>query len=149
MNIKNTSIKQIAQDVITKYQTNDPFEIAKARGTHILYLDLGNTLGFTYYNRRNRFIIINKDISDEMTPYVCAHELGHTLLHKGLSLPYLKKHTLFSITKYEREADTFAVELLLPDHLIQEYEDCSLESIASFYHVPKEILHLKRQDIRK
>lgn len=136
-------IKKLVQQLASEYQTNDPFEIAKMRDIHIQYHELGNTLGFTYCSRRSRFIVINKDVPENALPYICAHELGHTVLHKGLSLPYLKKHTLFSINKYEREADTFAVELLLPDDLIAEHEDCSLESIARLYHVPREILCLK------
>lgn len=43
-----------------------------------------------------------------MQRFICAHELGHLILHPI-------KNTLYSVSKIEVEANIFAVELLVPD----------------------------------
>ena len=51
---------------------------------------------------------------------------------------------MFSRDKFERQANTFAVELLLPDELLREYEGYSIYHIAASYGVPEEFVELKR-----
>lgn len=79
-----------------------------------------------------------------MRKFVCAHELGHALLHPGINTPFLKASTLFSVNKLEREANEFAVELLLPDDLIKEY--WTIQEAAAVYEVPLEAAKFKRFD---
>lgn len=51
--------------------------------------------------------------------------------------------TFFSASKLEREANTFAVELLLPDDFIRENEGCSIYQLARLRGVPEELVELK------
>ena len=44
---------------------------------------------------------------------VCAHELGHAVLHTHANTPFLRKNTFFSVDKLEIEANTFAALLLI------------------------------------
>lgn len=136
-------IKQLAQSLIDKYGTADPIQLAAALGVNVLYCPLGATLGYYMHDRRNKIIVINDQTSDEIRPYICAHELGHVLLHGTSNLPFLSRHTLFSIDKIERQADTFAVELLLPDDLCREYADMTIEKIGQMYGIPLPIIKLK------
>ncbi len=131
-----TDAKKKAASLIRRFHTNDPFTLADALGIHILYSDLGGTWGCCTTYKRIKFIHINTKISEEKQRFTCAHELGHAVLHPGMSLPYLKAHTLFSPAVYERQANTFAVELLLPDALLQEYPDCTLDRLAKFAGLP-------------
>lgn len=105
---------------------------------------LGGTLG--YYNRYKRiqFIHINNDAKEALQKFICAHELGHAILHPNANTPFLKKNTFFSIERIEIEANTFAVELLLSDDVIYEYKDNSLSinEIANMYSMPEEVSHL-------
>lgn len=128
--------KKKAVSLIRRFHTNDPFTLASALGIHILYSDLGGTWGCCTTYKRIKFIHINTEISEEKQKFTCAHELGHAVLHPGLSLPYLRAHTLFSPAVYERQANTFAVELLLPDVLLQEYPECTLDRLAKFAGLP-------------
>nr|DAF40040.1 MAG TPA: IrrE protein [Caudoviricetes sp.] len=128
--------KKKAVSLIRRFHTNDPFTLASALGIHILYSDLGGTWGCCTTYKRIKFIHINTEISEEKQKFTCAHELGHAVLHPGMSLPYLKAHTLFSPAVYERQANTFAVELLLPDILLREYPDCTLDRLAKFAGLP-------------
>lgn len=136
-------IKRLVQSLIDKYGTTDPIQLAAALGVNVLYCPLGTTLGYYMHDRRNKIIVINAQTSDEIRPYICAHESGHVLLHGASNLPFLSSHTLFSIDKIERQADTFAAEILLPDTLCKEHAGIPLETIGKMYGVPLPIVRLK------
>ena len=136
-------IKRLAQSLIDKHGTNDPIQLADALGVNVLYCPLGATLGYYMHDRRNKIIVINDQTNDEIRPYICAHELGHVLLHGTSNLPFLSRHTLFSIDKIERQADTFAAEILLPDTICKEHAGIPLEKIGQMYGVPLPIVRLK------
>ena len=129
-------IKEKVESLIRTYHTNNPFDIVRELNIHILYGNFGQTWGCCQTYNRSQFIHINNTIPEEYQRYTCAHELGHALLHKGISTPYLKRYTLFSIGRIERQANTFAVELLLPDDFIKEYPYCSLEHLAQSVGIP-------------
>ena len=136
-------IKDIVSGLIKKYKTNDPFRIAAKRHIHILYEPLGSTMGYFSRDFRIGFIHINQYLPGEEKIFVCGHELGHGVMHQDINTPFLKRHTLFSTSKIERQANTFAVELLLPDSLLREYSDCSIINIAKNQGVPEKLIQLK------
>lgn len=137
--------KKIAEKAIKQFHTNCPFQIAREMGVVILFEPLGNKLGYFSTYKRSNFIHINEDLSEYDRIFPCAHELGHVIQHPHENTPFLRKNTLFSISKIEREANEFAVELLLPDVLLQEYQDLSISQIAVAHGVPQELLCLKNR----
>lgn len=138
------TIKKIVSELIKRSKTNDPFEIAAQKHIIVLFNHLGETLGFFSSYKRSKFIHINCTLDDRMRRFVCAHELGHALLHPGVNTPFLKKNTLFSVNRLEREANEFAVELLLPD---ADLLNChTIYEAAAVYGVPEEAVKLKRLD---
>ena len=102
------------------------------------------TYGFYVRYRRFQNIILNNALSEELQRFVCAHELAHSILHADLNVPKLTRYTMFSRDKFEIQANTFAVELLLPDGFLREYADCSIYQLAASVGVPKEFIELKR-----
>lgn len=138
-------IKRTVKHLIKKHGTNNPFEIASTKKINILFDNLGSTLGYFHTFNRIMIIHINNMLSDQLQRYVCAHELGHAVLHKEISTPFLKKNTFYSMDKHEVEANTFAVELLLTDEKLSKYENTnlSLEEIAVIHGVPKEVARFK------
>ena len=102
-------------------------------------------MGFYKYDKRNKYIVINSNLSQAERTFVCSHELGHAQLHPRANTPFMKEHTLFSVDKIEVEANTFAVELLLPDWVVSQYKntDFTLDDIAVMNGVPAELAHLK------
>lgn len=136
--------REVAIEIAARYNTNNPFEIARERNIRILYEPMKTTLGFYVRYRRFQHIILNDDLSEGMQRFVCAHELGHSILHADLNVPKLTRYTMFSRDKFERQANTFAVELLLPDDLLREYEGYSIYHLAASYGVPQEFVELKR-----
>lgn len=107
---------------IKKYKTNNPYDIADKRNIIVRFLPLGNTLGFYMKNVRHQVITINSDINEHLMKFVCAHELGHAILHPNENTPFLHKNTLFSKDKIELQANFFAVNLLLYGEDLKNYE---------------------------
>ncbi|MGR4027274.1 ImmA/IrrE family metallo-endopeptidase, partial [Bacillus sp. ZZQ-131] len=77
--------------------------------------------------------------------FVCAHELGHAVLHPKANTPFLRNQTFFSVDRLEIEANTFAVELLLTDEMIFAYENThlSIQEVAEIHGVPSGFARLK------
>jgi Zn-dependent peptidase ImmA (M78 family) len=138
-------IKENVLNIIEKYKTTDPFEIAKQKNITVLYADLGNTLGFYNTYKRSKFIHINNQIDEITQRFVCAHELGHAVLHPKANTPFLRNQTFFSVDRLEIEANTFAVELLLTDNMVSAYKDTylSIQEVAEMHGVPGGFARLK------
>lgn len=114
------NIKEIIYHLTQKYNTSNPFELADALKISVYYENLGTING--YYNKplRMKQIHINSTLDKHMAEYTCAHELGHAVLHPNASTPFLRSKTMISVDKMEIEANTFAVNLLIPDKTILE-----------------------------
>lgn len=137
-------IKRTAEKLMRKYNTNDPFKLAEKLNIIVKYDDLGNTWGYFITYKRIKIIHINSNLEEWLQRYTCAHELGHSVLHKGVPTPFLKKHTLFSVDKIERQANTFAVELLMPDDIISQYDGYTIHNIADIVGIPNGLEVLKK-----
>lgn len=135
-------IKNKVKRVTTFYKTNNPFKIALYKNIDVRYEDLGMAIGFTDTFFRFPTIHISNNIPDYLAKFVCAHELGHIYLHKDLNIPYFTRRTFYSQSSYEREANTFAVELLLPNHEINNGQ--TVEELSRLFGIPKELIGLKR-----
>ncbi|MFC6464988.1 ImmA/IrrE family metallo-endopeptidase [Marinilactibacillus sp. GCM10026970] len=124
--------------VIKKFKTRNPLEIAEEKNILVLYEDLGDILG--YYNSvsRIKFIHINNSLQKNIENFVCAHELGHALIHPNENTPQLSKATLKSEWTVEREANEFATKLLI-DGSHEEYEIRGKYDILDYYGLPYEM----------
>ncbi|AJQ60527.1 putative immunity region protein 2 [Bacillus thuringiensis serovar morrisoni str. 4AA1] len=138
-------IKEYILKIVKKHGTTNPFEIAKRKNIIVLFEDLGNTLGFYNTYKRFKFIHINNKIDEFTQRFVCAHELGHAVLHPKANTPFLRNQTFFSVDRLEIEANTFAVELLLTDEMISAYKDTrlSIQEVAEIHGVPGGFARLK------
>ncbi|MGE7020455.1 ImmA/IrrE family metallo-endopeptidase [Solibacillus cecembensis] len=145
------SIKSIVNKLVKKHGTNDPFIIAESMGIIIVFEPLGNALGYYSKHFRVPIIHINQDADRKSQHFICGHELGHAVQHPNTNTSFLKRNTLFSTDKLEIEANTFAVELLLPDELF-EVQNCSSFTIYDAIEekgIPIELLSLKSVDGKK
>lgn len=132
--------------ITKKHKTNNPFEIAERLNIIVHKLPLHDEInGFYKVEKRNRFIIINSNLSLELQRFVCAHELGHAILHPRLNTSFLRKNTFYSIDRIEREANEFAVELLIPNDDLYAYKDSNLSiyEVCEQYSVPRELAYIK------
>ena len=140
-------IENVVKALIKKYKTRDPFELAEALGINIMYKNLESLKGFYSYSKRNKYIVLNGNLSDIELRLIISHELGHHFLHLHLakSLKFMKDYTLFSASKHEREANMFAAHLLISNDLLTRYlhYNYSLEQIAQTEGLFPELIKLK------
>lgn len=129
--------KQMAQKLISRFQSNDPFRIADSLDYIVIFVPLRGIRGFHQYVQRNHIIYIDNSLDEVQQRWVCAHELGHALMHPNLSTPFLRDSTLFSVNKLEVEANRFAICLCYPsDYLHEEFEGFSSAQIAESLCLP-------------
>lgn len=140
------TIKQIVTDLIRIHGTNDPFEIASQKNILVLFEELGDIFGYFNTYKRIPMIHINNILSEQDQRFTCAHELGHRIMHPKVNTPFLRKNTLLSVERIEREANQFAVELLMPDFLLQDiqYTALTFHKASLAFGVPLELAHLKQ-----
>lgn len=136
-------IKKRVSSLVRMYQSRDPFEIVKGLNTIIVFAPLINVRGFYQYFQRNNIIYIDENLSYHEQKYVCAHELGHMFLHKKSNAIYMDTKTFLNSSKYEIEADTFAVNLLISDLELQEFKDYTLKQIARIYGYSERLIELR------
>lgn len=141
-------IKKQIRLLTTEYKTNCPFQIAQGKGILVQYANLGETLGFYFQSNRIQIININYRLQQHEQKFVCAHELGHAVLHPKSNTPFLRRNTLLSVDRLEVEANRFAVELLMPDEVLYEHKDdmTTVQELAAIYGVPGEVAYLKKLD---
>ncbi|GIN13147.1 hypothetical protein J26TS2_30140 [Shouchella clausii] len=127
-------IKKIVTDLMLKYETKNPFKIAEAKGIFVKYEILGDIMGYYSSLHRIQIIHINEKTRAKERDFICAHELGHAVLHPDANTPFLKRHTFYSTDRIEQEANYFAAELLFVDKTVTSSE------IMHEYGVPYEVI---------
>lgn len=142
----NRDIKKIALHLIKKYNTQNPFKIADALKIEYIIGPMGQYSGCYLYLKRHRCIFINEDLSENDMHFVMAHELGHALLHRTENCYFIRNKTFLSTAWIEREANTFAAELLIPDSLIYENPDMTKNQLARLAGYNEKIMDFKRID---
>lgn len=117
-------------DLISNYETRDPFHLAKSLNIIITEEDLGEIYG--YYNRANRIkmIHINSKLDELNKRTTTAHELGHAVLHPDENTPMLSKSTIVSELKIEKEANYFATNLIIDKE--KYFEECNYENACTY-----------------
>lgn len=138
------NIKKIALGLIRKYNTQNPFKLAEALNIEYIIGSMGKCSGCYLYLKRHRCIFINEDLSDSDMLFVMAHELGHAILHRAENCYFIRNKTLLSTECFEREANIFAAELLIPDELIYENPCTTKSQIARLAGYDEKIMNFKK-----
>ena len=128
-------LQAMIQKLVRQAGTRDPFEIARQKHIIITEEPLGSIRGYYSRSHRQPVIHINSALSESQRRFTCAHELGHALLHPKANTPFLHSRTLFSVNRYEIEANRFAVWLLISDEDLVEYPDRTIPQLAQIFGV--------------
>lgn len=139
-------IIESAERILRKYGGRDIFETSENAGAIVWFRPLGSLKGFYLFENDKRYIVINNELNPVMSRMVCAHELGHDMLHRELSQGGIRETTLFlQSNKTEREANLFAACVLIPDKtILSELEYCTdIETAAYELGVPAELIDYK------
>ena len=115
--MQSEDIIKLAQGIRKNWKTNDPFEIAEKFGIEILFRKnfikefTAHTIKIPGYPT---IISINHAYNEKSKKILCAHELGHALLHdESINHFAITNKNIF--TNVEREANLFALALLLDE----------------------------------
>lgn len=139
-------IRKKVQQLIRRHGTDDPERLARAMGINVIYIDLGGSVYGTYlkYKRVKTILIDAERTPEHLRRFVLAHELGHAVCTPDANTSWISAYTLaLNTDRIEREANTFAVELLLPDSFIRENEGRSIYQLARLRGVPEGLVELK------
>lgn len=134
------SAKIIAKNLISEYKTINPFEICDFLSIDVIFCDLPpNISGFYQLILNQKIIYINNNLTDASKKYICAHELGHSLLHSNYNSLFLTNHSHFIINKFEKEANLFASTLLLYE---QELSPENIMNLSKTSGIPPDVIDL-------
>lgn len=139
-------IATIANNILKKFNTRNPFEIAKSMNVILVKYPLDGVRGFYHYFQRNDIIYINERLSEHEMKFVCSHELGHMLRHKTANAVFMDTRTQFTTQKYELEADRFAMNLLISDDDIKEHIDFTTSQLSKLFGYDKKLIELRLRD---
>lgn len=140
------AIKDIVSGLSENYGTLNPFELCACLDIKILRSNLGNDIKGFFQRTPNGYEVlhINSEASEHETKYICAHELGHAILHTTKSLGFFFENPMQVKNKYEIQADKFAAELLIDCEAIDaEYSELTIEQLSSTLCVPSRLIKYK------
>lgn len=132
--MKPSEIIQMARDYPRYWHTNDPYVIAERFGIYVIH----RTPAFKDFTaqiiktgEKNPMIIsINDDYTDFSKMILCAHELGHALLHQNC-VNYFSATGHNQHASVEYEANLFALALLT-DETFDQALPISLENMNNY-----------------
>lgn len=120
-------------------KSREPYELAEHNGAFVRESDLGALKGMYTVMLGNPFIVINQSLSERTKKIVCAHELGHHMLHRELAEGGVRMREFMLYKMDERpeyEANIFAAYLLLDENEIlgMAREGLDVRAIAASLH---------------
>lgn len=120
---------EMANKIIKKYHTFDPYKLVDHLGYVLQYSDLGSiNYAQRDYFKRITVITLNNQINDQWQWFVLSHEIGHGLLHKGFSTAFYRNTSGCGMINWaEKEANLFAMQLEL-----QRFDEDSLECMTDY-----------------
>lgn len=139
-------IKRLAFTLKRRFGTDDPFALCDRLDIPVLKVPLPERVrGFFTKICETKLVYVNTELPFCEAQLVCAHELGHALLHEDLNRFFITSSTFQVESRFEREADYFAVCVLVDDAktLYEQHGFCTNEQIASFYGFEERMIALR------
>lgn len=101
------------KNLIKKYNTNDPYRIAKELKIEIVFCETPNKInGMWRRILRRKYIVIDKNLNEWQRMAVIGHEIAHIKCHKGYMDFCIAGRTFFASKHREDEANNYAAELI-------------------------------------
>ncbi len=137
--------KELADQLIARWHTNDPFELCSLLDILVVQVPLAAEIrGFCQYALQTHIIYLNQSLEPRQARFVCAHELGHALLHPHDNRIFLDTATYQVTARLEVAANRFACHLLYPeDSAFFECPDYTVEQMAACLALPAELVQYR------
>lgn len=139
------NIRKRVDKLVRLHQTRNPFEIIKGMNVILVFYPLEGIRGFYQYFQRNNIIYIDENLSRPEQIFVCAHELGHMILHKESNALFMDSRTHLNVDSYEIEANKFAIELLVSDEILQQNKEFTIEQLSRMLGYHEKLIKLRLQ----
>ena len=139
--------KRIAESLVRKHKTRDPFRIAAELGYVVIRVPLKGIRGFCQRMKRRQVIYVDSDLPEREARFVCAHEIGHVLMHRGCNRIFMDTNTYFPVSRHEIEASRFAVDLLYDDEDLQFFLEHPVQVAADYMGVSIELAEYRMRSI--
>ncbi|MCX7720255.1 MAG: ImmA/IrrE family metallo-endopeptidase [Dictyoglomus thermophilum] len=125
-----------------------PEIIAYGLGVEVHFQELPSQISGILYNHNDHpMILINKRDNPLRQRFTIAHELGHFLLHHSNTQIYFD-YPISKNPKLEKEANTFAASLLLPDFFLKRYLNLPYQKISSIFQVSQKVIEIRLKDFK-
>ena len=101
------------ENLILKYDTANPYQLAKCLKFDVFELDLPSEIrGFLVRPLRRKCIVLNANLSELQKRIVLCHELGHARLHSGYGYYLSTNKPYYVPCRRENEAHDLDAEHL-------------------------------------
>ncbi len=135
----------------------DVFKLAERIGIEVKYSTFNLTFadeisGLLVKKDNNPVIGVNCEHHPHRQRFTVAHELGHYILHGAETIHYdaggeplyFRSDSIYNA--YEREANRFAAELLMPEHMVSrciKAGACTVETLAEIFDVSEDAMRYR------
>lgn len=138
-----------ATKLINEYETNNPFKICEDLGILIQRSHLLDLRGYYMCADGVSIITLGEGMSSLTERFVCAHELGHYIMHRKLNRIFLDAWTNFVVDKYENSADRFAYYFSFPcDERYSEFQQITVWDMADCLNVAATNVESRLEELR-
>ncbi len=135
-------VKRLLDQYVSDAPPIDPKDIAEKLNIEVKFVrfkgDLSEKIS-GFYDAENDIIYVNEEEYPLRQTFTIAHELGHAVLHKkwAKSEDYkiLMRRTQNDPSAYEKEANAFAANLLVPREMLKKYLDLPIEDLSEIFAV--------------
>ncbi|MDR2817470.1 MAG: ImmA/IrrE family metallo-endopeptidase [Oscillospiraceae bacterium] len=122
-------ISQSVEELVWRYETSDPWQLCEKLGIIVVIADLPDGVRGLYHRvDEQQIICINKLVDTAQMRMVCAHELGHAVLHENSNMCTGLKATV----ELEQEAEAFKLQLLCVRMFGAEFRTFEHDEIIEF-----------------
>ena len=131
----------------------NPVEIARSLGMQVKFVTFSgeSTEVSGLYDPSQDAILVNNDDAGVRQTFTVAHELGHKVLHeewaKSESYRVLWRDLREGKDRWEKEANCFAANLLMPREMVDEFKSVPLPIIARIFAVSEHVAKYRLQNL--
>lgn len=143
------NLKHLAESLVRKYKTRDPFRLAELLGLTVIRTSLRGIRGFYQYVSRCGIIYIDGALTEQEARFVCSHEIGHALLHRGYNRIFMDAHTYFAVNRFEIEANRFAVDFLFDDDDLRDLLEYPVQLAADCMGISVGLAEYRLQSVNR
>ena len=131
-------------------------EIAERRGVDVVFATFGEyndkVAGFCDFRKQKLYVNAN-DLRNRQN-FTIAHELGHWELHRHHFLEYPNQYPILprfaspdNSNPFEKEANTFAANLLVPKRLLLPVKSAPVSALADIFDVSREMMEYRLRNV--